>query len=92
MQVQRPSAKVRFEVINMTQVIIDHTGSCMGHSFVKDVSVDLPDEVIGCLGNHVISGAGQKSVSTPRTPAIQLTRKEAVAPKNRMIKRAKITK
>jgi hypothetical protein len=76
-----------FEVINMTQVIIDHTGSCEGHSFVKNESVDLPDNVIGALGAHVISSE-QKSASV----VAKTVKKEAIAPKNRMIKRAKVTK
>jgi hypothetical protein len=73
----------------MPLVTVDRTGACNGFHFTENEPVDLPEEVIGALGSHATRMGAYRQETVTEAPIYV---KEAKPKKDKMVRRAKITK
>ncbi len=69
----------------MAKVVVDHNGSCGGYHYQAGEVVDLPDDVIKALGTSAKPVYGAKEAPKQEV-------KEAEAPRDKMVRKAKVTK
>ena len=69
----------------MQKVTVDHNGSCEGHTFTKDMPVELPESAIAALGNHA-------KAFGPIQQVVAAVKKQVTPPRNKMVGNAPVSK